>query len=122
MKDSYDRYKWAKLQRQELLELAQGFDNEVDPSVVRVEGRLVRLEGGLEDRYREWRRILAQIIELETGVAPAPSLTSLPLSTNRTRRAFSRILPALVSLSPASDLIVRICPSLPGHLVPPLSS
>jgi hypothetical protein len=71
MKDSYNRYRWAKLQQEELQELAKGFDNEVAPTAVELEGRVVKLNGSLEDRYLEWRRILRQIYELETGPVPS---------------------------------------------------
>lgn len=67
MKDQYNRFRWAKLQEQELLDLAEGFDNEVAPTAVELEGSIVQLNGSLDDRYQEWRRILRQIYELETG-------------------------------------------------------
>ena len=57
--------------RTELGEIARGFDNEVAPTAVELEGRVVTLEGNLEQRYRDWRRILRQIYELEVGPGPA---------------------------------------------------
>lgn len=71
MKDSYNRYRWAKIQQQELQELAEGFENEVAPTAVDLEGRVVELNGSLEERYLEWRRILRKIYELETGPVPS---------------------------------------------------
>jgi hypothetical protein len=67
MKQTYGAFKWAKLQEQELRQLAEGFHNEVAPTSMEIEGRVVRLAGGLDERYREWRRILRQIYALETG-------------------------------------------------------
>ena len=67
LKRNYNNYRWAKLQQQELRILAEGFDNEVAPTTLDVEGRVYQLSGSLDDRYREWRRILRQIHALETG-------------------------------------------------------
>lgn len=67
MKQTYDNYKWSKLQEQYLQELASGFNNEVEPVVMNLEGRVIRLNGSLKDQYLEWRRILRSIFALETG-------------------------------------------------------
>jgi len=67
LKQSYDNYRWAKLQRQEIKLLAEGFDNEVAPTRVEVEGNVFRLSGSLDERHREWRRILREIHALETA-------------------------------------------------------
>jgi hypothetical protein len=67
MKQSYNAFKWAKMQEQELRELALGFHNEVAPTSMEVQGRVVRLSGSLSQRYGEWRKILRQIYEIETG-------------------------------------------------------
>ncbi len=67
MKESYEHYKWLKMEEQNLRRWALGFRNEVDPTVVEVEGRVVELDGSLEQRYQEWRDILRSILESETG-------------------------------------------------------
>jgi hypothetical protein len=67
LKQTYNSYRWAKLQRQEMKLLAKGFDNEVAPASFVVEGTLVELSGSLDQRYRQWRRILREIYVLETG-------------------------------------------------------
>jgi hypothetical protein len=67
LKQSYNSYRWAKLQRQEMKLLAEGFDNEVAPTSLVVEGTLVELSGSLDQRYRQWQRILREIYVLETG-------------------------------------------------------
>ncbi len=67
MKQTYNNYKWEKIQREEMQTLAQGFDNEVAPTAMELEGRVVQLNGSLDQRYREWRDILRQIYQLETG-------------------------------------------------------
>ena len=66
LKQTYNNYRWAKLQRQEMKLLAEGFDNEVAPTSVVVAGTVFKLSGSLDQRYREWQRILREIFTLET--------------------------------------------------------
>ena len=65
MKRSYINFRWSKIQQQESAKLATGFNNEVAPTVMQLQGRVVELEGNLEQQYREWRRILQSIYQLE---------------------------------------------------------
>ena len=37
------------------------------PVFLNLEGTVVNLNGSLDERYREWRRILRQIYTIETG-------------------------------------------------------
>ncbi len=67
MKQTYDTFKWSKMQQQEMEQLAGGFNNEVTPTVLEVNGRIFRLSGSLDSRYDEWRGILREIFQLETG-------------------------------------------------------
>ena len=69
MKQTYNNYRWAKIQEQEAAKLATGFNNEVEPTVMHLQGRVIELDGSLEDQYREWRKILHSIYLLETGAA-----------------------------------------------------
>jgi hypothetical protein len=68
MQEVYDAYKWSRIHAQDLDELAQGFDNEVAPTVIEVSGRVYRLNGALDAQYGEWRQILREIFALETGL------------------------------------------------------
>lgn len=70
MQQAYNQYKVAKIQEQDVRELARGFDNETAPTVLEADGRIFSLTGTLDSRYREWRQILRQIFALETGLAP----------------------------------------------------
>jgi hypothetical protein len=70
MEQTYNAFKWSKIQQQDLQELAQGFNNEVSPTVLDVSGRVFRLSGSLDAQYTEWRGILRQIFALETGLPP----------------------------------------------------
>lgn len=67
MKRNYDNYRFTKIQEQKLRKWATGFNNEVAPTVMELEGRVVELRGGLQARYDEWREILKSIYLLETG-------------------------------------------------------
>ena len=68
MKQQYNNYKWEKIQRQEMRTLAEGFDNEIAPTALELDGTVINLSGSLDQRYREWRDILRRIYRLETGV------------------------------------------------------
>jgi hypothetical protein len=69
MKQTYNNFRWSKIQEQEAAKLAQGFNNEVEPTIMHLQGRVIELDGSLEDQYREWRKILHSIYLLETGSA-----------------------------------------------------
>lgn len=71
------KYSDAKIQAQALKELSQSFQAEVAPQVVDVEGRTLRLTGTAEEQYREWREMLQQLYNEDTGGASA-SGTALP--------------------------------------------
>jgi hypothetical protein len=62
----------ARVHAQALKEVSQSFQDEVSPQVIEVEGRTLRLQGGAEEQYREWRKLLREMYREESGVA-APS-------------------------------------------------
>src|SRR5215510_10290300 len=66
------KYADAKVHAEALKELTTSFQSEVAPQVVEVEGHTLRLTGTAEDQYREWRKLLKQLYEEETGSAAAP--------------------------------------------------
>ena len=66
------KYADARVHADALKELTQSFQSEVAPQVVDVEGHTLRLTGTAEDQYREWRKLLKQLYEEETGSAAAP--------------------------------------------------
>ncbi len=68
MEQTYNTFKNSKIQDQDLQELAGGFNNEVAPTVMEVNGRVFRLSGGLDTQYAEWREILRSIFALESGL------------------------------------------------------
>ncbi len=73
------KYSDAKVHAQALKELSETFQSEVQPQVVDVEGRTLRLTGSADEQYREWQKLLHELYLEETGGqggAPAPSTTS----------------------------------------------
>src|SRR5689334_12228506 len=83
------KYSDAKVHAQALKELSETFQNEVQPQVVDVEGRTLRLTGTAEEQYKEWRELLHQLYLEETGGTAAgvtaasgttPATTATPAS------------------------------------------
>ena len=66
LRESYDNYRWAKVQELYVDELREGFANEVQPTELALEDSLYTLTGTLEQQYDEWRSILAELYALET--------------------------------------------------------
>jgi hypothetical protein len=73
MQQTYNAFKWSKVQVQDLEELAVGFSTEVSPTAMEVSGQVFKLSGSLETQYAEWRRILRSIFALETGLNDPPN-------------------------------------------------
>jgi hypothetical protein len=65
--------KEAKIHVEALRELAASFDDEVEPMVVEVEGRVLRISGSVETQYATWRNLLSSIWTTETGVPVDPN-------------------------------------------------
>ena len=63
-----DHARSDNIQKHDLLEIASGFDNETEPTVLDSGERVVRLEGTLENQYSQWRSILSRLIQLERGL------------------------------------------------------
>ncbi|KPK57546.1 MAG: hypothetical protein AMJ59_18675 [Gammaproteobacteria bacterium SG8_31] len=64
--------KEAKMQAEVLAELGTSFGQEIQPAVVEVAGETRRLEGSAATQYAEWRKLLREIYETETGLPAAP--------------------------------------------------
>jgi len=58
----------ADFHKDTLEELDRSFEAEVRPMVVAIEGRTVKLTGTVEEQYEEWRRLLRELYEAETGM------------------------------------------------------
>jgi hypothetical protein len=69
--------KEAQMHTDTLKEITGSFQTEAAPMVVEVEGRTLKLTGTAEAQYAEWRRLLHDLYQEETGMpanaAPAPA-------------------------------------------------
>jgi hypothetical protein len=75
----------SKIHRESLKELAASFDIEITPVLVEVEGRRLRLEGSAEAQYAEWRKLLSELFESETGFGEKPDDLNEPAGEPQTR-------------------------------------
>ncbi|MGB8326269.1 MAG: hypothetical protein WCE48_01685 [Steroidobacteraceae bacterium] len=72
------KYSDARSHAQALREVSASFQAELAPQVVAVEGKTLRLTGSAEEQYREWRQLLKDLYNEETGVAPAATTETRP--------------------------------------------
>ncbi|MDG1851443.1 MAG: hypothetical protein P8J44_04930 [Gammaproteobacteria bacterium] len=63
--ESYNNFRWARMQDQYLDEISEGFTNEVLPTDITLEDSLYHLSGTLEEQYQEWKSILKELYELD---------------------------------------------------------
>jgi hypothetical protein len=62
-----DKYSQSQIHADALEELGASFEAEAKPRVVELEDKTVTLTGSLEAQFKEWRRMLKEIYETETG-------------------------------------------------------
>jgi hypothetical protein len=76
VKSGFDKSAEVKMHSDSVRQLGESFQAEVQPMVVEVEGRTLQLKGTAEEQYHEWRRLLKELYENETGlsVEAAPAL------------------------------------------------
>ena len=67
VKSGFDRRSEAKMHIEALQELGDSMEAEVEPRIVELEDRTVTLSGSVENQYRQWRELLKEIYEVETG-------------------------------------------------------
>ncbi|MEM9171426.1 MAG: hypothetical protein AAGA84_01850 [Pseudomonadota bacterium] len=71
---SFGRLAEAKLQRQSIAELSDAFGREAAPMTIEVAGQAQRLTGTASAQYDQWRGLLRQINEEETGFSDTPAI------------------------------------------------
>lgn len=81
VKSGFDKGAEVKLHSDSLKQLGESFQAEVQPMVVEVEGRTLQLKGTAEEQYTEWRRLLKELYENETGVPVPVPATAAPEAT-----------------------------------------
>ncbi|WP_444943498.1 hypothetical protein ACJJIK_18285 [Microbulbifer sp. ZKSA006] len=67
IKSAFDRKSDAKMHLEALQELGDSMEAEVEPQIVELEDRTITLTGTVENQYRQWREILKELYETETG-------------------------------------------------------
>lgn len=72
LRNQYDNYRYDRVTAQELDRLAVAFDNEVGPTITAMESRIGELEGWVDEKYREWRRLLEALFDARTAAEPVP--------------------------------------------------
>jgi hypothetical protein len=77
-KSGLDMRSEIKMHGESLKQLGSSFQNEVQPSVVDIEGRTLELKGSAEQQYVEWRRLLRELYENETGLPATTAEATQP--------------------------------------------
>jgi len=98
----------AELHAGTLEEMNASFDLEAAPMVVETEGETRKLEGSVDEQYAEWRRLLRELYEAESGMM-ATVQTHLepehedarPVPRSRTQAGSNGGLPEVTSPPPA---------------------
>jgi hypothetical protein len=67
--DAYENYKYTRMTAEERDDMAVAFDNEMRPKLARLDERLAVYNAWLEDRYRQWNRLLEELNSIETRLA-----------------------------------------------------
>jgi hypothetical protein len=84
-KSGLDMRSEIKMHGESLKQLGASFQNEVQPIVVDIEGRTLELKGSAEQQYVEWRQLLREMYENETGL-PATAATEPATSAAPAKR------------------------------------
>jgi hypothetical protein len=77
-KSGLDQRAEIKSHTESLKQLGDSFKSEVQPMVVDVEGRTLQLKGSAEEQYAEWRALLRQLYENETGLPATVGAAAVP--------------------------------------------
>jgi len=77
-KSGLDKRAEVKVSAESLKQLGDSFQSEVQPMVVDIEGRTLQLKGSAEEQYAEWRQLLRELYENETGLPAGPTAAVPP--------------------------------------------
>lgn len=67
IKSSFDKRAEAEIHIAALQELGESLESEVAPKMIDLDDRTVMLSGTVEEQYSQWREILVEMYEAETG-------------------------------------------------------
>jgi hypothetical protein len=67
IKSGFDKRAEAKMHIEALQELGDSLQSEIEPQVIELEDRTITLSGTVENQYDQWRDVLKDLYNLETG-------------------------------------------------------
>lgn len=73
-----EKGKEADIHKAALQELAASLGSELEPTLVEVEGKTLRLTGTAETQFAEWRKLLRELLAAETGLPVDPNAAVAP--------------------------------------------
>ena len=68
IKDGMDKRSEAKIHVEALQELGDSLEASIQPQVIELEDRTITLTGTVENQYDQWRELLREIYQLDTGL------------------------------------------------------
>jgi len=71
VKSGFDKGAEVKMHSESLKQLGESFQSEIQPMVVEVDGKTLQLKGTADEQFHEWRKLLKELYENETGEAVA---------------------------------------------------
>ena len=74
VKSGYDKSSESKMHLEALQELGDSLEAQIEPQVIDLEDRTITLSGTVENQYDQWRGILRDLYQLETGNAAVPAV------------------------------------------------
>jgi len=69
VKSGFDKGAEVKMHSESLKQLGESFQSEIQPMVVEVDGKTLQLKGTADEQFHEWRKLLKELYENETGEA-----------------------------------------------------
>jgi hypothetical protein len=78
IKDSFNKKDEAQMQAQSLAELGNSMGAEIAPHTIDLDEHVVTLKGNVQEQYKQWREILADIYSTEIGDLSASAAKPAP--------------------------------------------
>ncbi len=78
IKDSLNKKDEAQMQAASLAELGNSLGSEIAPHTIDLDERVVTLKGNVQEQYKQWREILADIYTTEIGDLSAAAARAAP--------------------------------------------
>lgn len=72
VKSGFDKSAESKMHIEALQELGDSMEAQIEPQVIELEDRTITLSGTVENQYNQWREILRELYNVETGDTVPP--------------------------------------------------